>query len=174
MSLEIERKFLVRHPAWREQATGQKRLCQGYLANTTACSIRVRTASGQGWISVKGMHPGRIRSEYEYGIPESEAKEMLSTLADGPLIEKIRHRVPIGRHCFEIDEFMGASEGLVLAEIELTYEDEEFPRPPWLGDEVTEDARFYNFRLSSRPFGDWPAEVRQAVLQGQGTAGGAS
>lgn len=143
MSLEIERKFLVRNPAWREQAT------------------------------VKGMQPGRVRPEYEYGIPEAEAAEMLSAFAEGPLIEKFRHRVPVGHHCFEVDEFQGANEGLVVAEIELASLNEEFPRPEWLGDEVTEDTRFYNFRLSSQPFGDWPEEERQAVLQGLSPAGDA-
>lgn len=166
MSLEIERKFLVRNPAWREQATARERLLQGYLANTPACSVRVRTATGRGWVSVKGMQPGRVRPEYEYGIPEAEAAEMLSAFAEGPLIEKFRHRVPVGHHCFEVDEFQGANEGLVVAEIELASSDEEFPRPEWLGDEVTEDTRFYNFRLSSQPFGEWPEEVRQAALQG--------
>ncbi len=174
MNLEIERKFLVQSPAWREQASARERLCQGYLANTTQCSIRIRTASGRGWFSVKGMQPGRVRAEYEYGIPEGEAAEMLSAFAEGPVIEKIRHRVPVGRHCFEVDEFQGANEGLVVAEIELASAEEEFPRPQWLGDEVTEDVRFYNFLLSSRPFGGWPAAVRQAALRGQRADGGAS
>lgn len=174
MSLEIERKFLVKDAAWREQATGRERLRQGYLANTAACSVRVRTASGRGWVSVKGMQPGRVRQEFEYGIPETEAAEMLSAFAEGPLIEKIRHRVPVGRHCFEVDEFQGANEGLVVAEIELASGDEEFLRPSWLGDEVTEDPRFYNFRLSSRPFNVWPAADRRAALDGQSAVVGAS
>jgi adenylate cyclase len=171
MNLEIERKFLVQSTDWREQATGQERLRQGYLANTPTCSVRVRVATGRGWVSVKGMQPGRVRPEYEYRIPESNATEMLSAFAEGPLIEKIRHRVPVGRHCFEVDEFQGANEGLVIAEIELDSRDEEFPRPPWLGDEVTEDARFYNFRLSSEPFGGWPDARRQAALRGRSLAG---
>jgi len=171
MNLEIERKFLVRNPAWREQATAHERLRQGYLANTPTCSIRVRTATGRAWLSVKGMQADRVRPEYEYAVPESEATEMLSAFAEGPLIEKIRHQVPVGRHCFEVDEFQGANEGLVLAEIELASADEEFPHPPWLGEEVTEDARFYNFRLSSQPFGEWPAARRLAALRGQSPTG---
>lgn len=173
MNLEIERKFLVCSPAWREQATARERLSQGYLANTAACSIRVRTAAGRGWVSVKGMQPGRVRPEYEYAIPVSDAAEMLSAFAAGPLIEKTRHQVPVGRHRFEVDEFQGANEGLVVVEIELDTPDEEFPRPTWLGDEITEDARFYNFRLSSEPFRGWSEVRRRAARSGRIVAGDA-
>lgn len=148
-------------------------MSQGYLANTASCSIRVRTGAGRDSVSVKGMRPGRVRPEYEYAIPASEAAEMLSAFAESPLIEKTRHRVPVGRHCFDVDEFGGANEGLVVAEIELDSPDEEFPRPPWLGDEVTEDARFYNFRLSSEPFAGWPESRRLAALRGLNLAGDA-
>lgn len=174
MTLEVERKFLVRSPAWRERATSRERLSQGYLANTATCSIRVRTGAGKGWVSFKGMQAGRVRPEYEYGIPVAEATGLLSAFAEGPLVEKIRHRVPVGPHCFEVDEFQGANAGLVLAEIELEAPDEDFQRPPWLGDEVTEDARFYNFRLASEPFGRWTGERRWAALVGRNPAGESS
>jgi len=167
MNLEIERKFLVRDGRWRDGAIGQQRLQQGYLANTGTCSVRVRLAGGQGWISVKGMRPGRVRDEYEYAIPGAEASAMLTAFAGDPLIDKVRHRVPVGAQVFEVDEFAGANRGLVIAEIELDAPDQEFPHPPWLGDEVTDDGRYYNFRLASEPFGTWPEELRQAVARGR-------
>lgn len=170
MNPEIERKFLVRDGRWRDGATGRERLRQGYLANTATCSVRVRVGGGQGWISVKAMRPGRVRDEYEYVIPEKEAEAMLAAFVGDPLIDKIRHRVPIAGHVFEVDEFQGANDGLVIAEIELDAPDEEFPHPPWLGDEVTEDARYYNFRLVAEPFASWPVEQRQAVSRGCGSS----
>lgn len=173
MNVEIERKFLVRDGRWRDGSTGQQRLQQGYLANTAACSVRVRVAGSEAWISVKGMRPGRVRDEYEYAIPEADASAMLAAFAGEPLIDKVRHRVPAGGHVFEVDEFLGANRGLVIAEIELDAPDEEFPHPPWLGDEVTDDGRYYNFRLVSEPFGSWPEELRDAVARGRGRPEGA-
>lgn len=167
MNLEIERKFLVCDGRWRDGAKEQQRLQQGYLANTATCSVRLRIAAGQGWISVKGMRPGRVRDEYEYAIPAADATAMLALFAGDPLIDKVRHRVPVGAHIFEVDEFQGANQGLVIAEIELDAPDEEFPQPPWLGDEVTDDGRYYNFRLVSEPFGAWPEELRHAVARGR-------
>ena len=167
MNPEIERKFLVCDGRWRNGATGQQRLQQGYLANTATCSVRVRIAGGQGWISVKGMRPGRVRDEYEYAIPAVDATAMLAAFVGDPLIDKVRHCVPVGSHVFEVDEFQGANRGLVIAEIELDAPDEAFPQPPWLGDEVTDDGRYYNFRLVSEPFGAWPEELRQAVARGR-------
>lgn len=166
MKPEIERKFLVRDGRWRDGATGSERLRQGYLANTETCSVRVRIGGGQGWISVKAMRPGRVRDEYEYAIPEKEAEAMLAAFVGDPLIDKIRHRVPVAGHVFEVDEFQGANDGLVIAEIELDAPDEQFPRPPWLGDEVTDDIRYYNFRLVAEPFASWPEDLRQAVSRG--------
>ncbi len=166
MNLEIERKFLVCDGRWRDGATGRQRLQQGYLANTAACSVRVRVAGGQGWISVKGMRAGRMRDEYEYPVPEADAAAMLAAFVDDPLIDKVRHRVPVEGHVFEVDEFQGANRGLVIAEIELDAPDEEFPRPPWLGDEVTDDGRYYNFRLVTEPFDAWPDELQRAVARG--------
>lgn len=171
MSLEIERKFLVRSPDWRAQSAGSESLRQGYLANTRACSVRVRIAGKRSWLSVKGMQPGRVRPEYEYEIPERDATGMLASMIDGPAIEKIRHRVEVGGHRFEVDEFQGANRGLVVAEIELAAADEAFERPQWLGDEVTDDARYYNFRLVDEPFGQWPEPVRQAALAGRNAVG---
>ncbi|MEX1994633.1 MAG: CYTH domain-containing protein [Steroidobacteraceae bacterium] len=172
MSLEIERKFLVRDDRWRGQVAESGHLRQGYLANAPACSVRVRVAGHLAWLSVKGMQPGRVRDEFEYEIPGQDAEHMLAAFGGGTLVEKIRHRVPIGRHEFEVDEFLGANEGLVIAEIELDRPDEEFPRPPWLGDEVTDYARYYNFRLADAPFRGWPEALQRTVQQGQDANGG--
>lgn len=173
MNLEIERKFLVRDGRWRAEATGHRRLRQGYLANTAACSVRVRIGGGQGWISVKGMQRGRVRDEYEYPIPETDASGMLAAFVGDPLVDKVRHLVPAGRHVFEVDEFQGANQGLVIAEIELDAPDEEFPHPQWLGDEVTDDERYHNFRLAYEPFSSWPEPLREAVGRGRDRTGSA-
>lgn len=167
MSLEIERKFLVRDAGWRAGAGGCRQIRQGYLANTARCSVRLRVAGDQAWISVKEMRQGRSRAEYEYAVPTADATEMLAALAESPLVEKLRHRVDVGGHLFELDEFQGANAGLVIAEIELATPDEAFPRPAWLGDEVTDDQRFYNFRLAAEPFGAWPPAMRMAVAAGR-------
>ena len=166
MNLEIERKFLVKDDAWRQDAVTCAELRQGYLANTGTSSVRVRVAGGEAWLSVKSMRAGRAREEFEYPIPLADALALLGGFTEGPLVEKIRHRVPVGGHEFEVDEFQGANRGLVVAEVELDDANEEFARPRWLGDEVTDDARYYNFRLAGEPFRDWPAELRAAVAQG--------
>lgn len=166
MTREIERKFLVRDGRWRGLATSSRRLRQGYIANTARSSVRVRAADGQAWLSVKAMTPGRVRDEFEYEIPVADALQLLSGHADGPLIEKTRFDVPIGGHRFEVDEFSGANLGLVIAEIELGDPDEDFPRPDWLGTEVTDESRFYNFRLASEPFSCWLPDIRERVLAG--------
>jgi len=166
MTLEIERKFLVTGDAWRRDAIACAELRQGYLANTATSSVRVRAAGTEGWLSVKAMRAGRSREEFEYAIPLTDALALLDEFTEGAPVEKIRHRVPVGRHEFEVDEFQGANHGLVVAEVELDHADEEFPRPRWLGDEVTDDARYYNFRLAREPFCDWPADLRAAVARG--------
>ena len=166
MNLEIERKFLVKDDGWRADAVASTALRQGYLANTAASSVRVRIAGGEGWLSVKAMRTGRSREEFEYAIPLADARALLDGFSEGPPIEKTRHRVPVGSHAFEIDEFAGANHGLVIAEVELDDPEEQFPRPRWLGDEVTDDARFYNVRLAREPFCDWPAALRGAVSRG--------
>ena len=172
MGIEIERKFLVRGDAWRGAARSVTEMKQGYLANTGACSVRLRVAGERAWLSVKAMSPGPARAEYEYALPAADAREMLATLAQGPLVWKRRHAVPVGAHRFEVDEFLGENQGLVVAEIELSAADESFPHPPWLGAEVTEDVRFYNFRLASEPFGSWSAERRRACGRGERPAEG--
>lgn len=163
MGVEIERKFLVADDAWRAAATSREVLRQGYLANTAKASVRVRRAGDRGWLSAKSMTRGLVRQEYEYEIPLADAERMLDTLCDGPLVEKVRHLVPVGAHVWEIDEFLGDNAGLIVAELELDAPDEAFERPAWLGVEVTQEERYYNFRLAERPFRQWTAAERSAA-----------
>ncbi|MGQ0383352.1 MAG: CYTH domain-containing protein [Gammaproteobacteria bacterium] len=172
MSLEIERKFLVRDDGWRRQVQDSARLSQGYLANTGRCSVRVRVSGSRAWLSIKSMRAGPSRAEFEYEIPIADGAAIFSDFAAAPSVEKHRHRVPVGRYCFEVDEFEGENRGLVLAEVELDSEAEEFPRPAWLGEEVTDDARFRNFRLADQPFSGWPPSWRRLVVAGRAPGGG--
>lgn len=157
MAIEIERKFLVTGDGWRAHARRRTLLRQGYLANTARASVRVRLAGRGGWLSVKEMVPGRARAEYEARIAAADARQMLERLCEGALIEKWRHLVFYRRCEWEVDEFLGDNAGLVIAELELSSVNQRFPRPGWLGAEVTDDERYYNFRLSQRPFRHWPA-----------------
>ena len=152
MPTEIERKFLVTGTAWRTP-DGQ-RLVQGYLNRDKARTVRVRVAGPLGFLTIKGVTTGATRAEFEYPIPLDEAEALLA-LCDGPLIEKIRHRVAVGGLLWEVDEFLGDNAGLVVAEVELTHEDQVFERPPWVGEEVTADSRYFNSALASHPFSRW-------------------
>lgn len=156
MAIEIERKFRVIDDAWRGAVGSSTLLRQGYLANTTRASIRVRVAGETAVLSVKAMTPGRSREEFEAEIAVEDAREMLAHLCEGPPIEKWRHIVVHAGDRWEIDEFLGDNAGLVIAELELDSEDQDFARPAWLGDEVTDDERYYNFRLSRHPYRLWP------------------
>jgi adenylate cyclase len=162
MGIEIERKFRLANEGWRAQVSGKTLLRQGYIANTARASVRVRLAGDEGWLSVKAMTRALSRAEYETVIPAQEANEMLERLCEGPLIEKWRHIVSYQGSEWEIDEFLGANAGLVIAELELQAEDAQFARPPWLGVEVTYDERYYNFRLSEKPYRHWPENLQAA------------
>jgi adenylate cyclase len=155
MSLEIERKYLLKNDAWRICAHHCERLRQGYLNNETYCSVRVRTTDERAWLNIKGVTIGAQRQEFEYEIPLADAHEMLNTLSRKPVIEKMRYFVNVGQHVWEIDEFEGDNSGLVVAEIELGHPDEDFEKPDWLGKEVTDDVRYYNTSLSNTPFKNW-------------------
>lgn len=162
MAIEIERKFLVTDDRWRAAVSSSTLLRQGYLANTTRASVRVRIAGDEAWLSVKAMTPGVARAEYEAPIPVADAREILEDLCEGPLIEKWRHIVVYAGERWEIDEFLGDNAGLVVAEVELESETQAFARPDWLGAEVTHQQRYYNFRLSQQPYGQWPESLRDA------------
>lgn len=160
MATEIERKFLLKDDSWRAQADVGTPMRQGYLIAASAqqqpkASVRVRIAGEEANLNIKSATLGVTRQEYEYPIPLHEANEMLDTLADGPLIEKTRYHVPHGGHTWEIDVFSGDNAGLVVAEVELAAADEPFQRPPWLGEEVSDDPRYYNVCLVQHPFKDW-------------------
>ena len=152
MGTEIERKFLVRGTDWRQGEP--TRLRQGYLSRDKARTVRVRIAGKRAYLTIKGLSRGASRSEYEYEIPLHDAEELLE-LCDRPLVEKDRYRVKHGEATWEIDEFLGANAGLVVAEIELEEEAQSFERPSWLSMEVTHDARYFNSSLSAAPYQSW-------------------
>ena len=156
MGIEIERKFLVTGDAWRVQAAGQTRFSQGYLCRDPARTVRVRIAGEQAFLTIKGATHGATRAEFEYALPLADAQALLA-LCDGPVVEKIRHLCPHEGMTWEVDEFLGANAGLVVAEIELESEGQPFAHPAWLGDEVTGDGRYVNANLAVRPFTGWPA-----------------
>lgn len=162
MGVEIERKFLVTGDAWRHAAARRERMTQGYLANTSRSSVRVRRAGERAWLSAKSMTAAIERLEFEYAIPVADAEQMLERLCEGPLVDKVRHYVHVGAHEWEIDEFLGANAGLVVAELELDAVDEPYERPAWLGAEVTHAARYYNFNLATRPYSTWSDAERGA------------
>ena len=155
MAIEIERKFLVTGP-FRDQATRAVRIVQGYLSSVPERAVRVRIAGDRAFLTVKGSGSasGVSRFEWETEIPVADAEAMLGLCEPG-VIDKVRHDVPVGRHTFEVDEFAGENEGLVVAELELSDEDETYERPAWLGAEVTGDARYYNASLARRPYRTW-------------------
>lgn len=155
MAVEIERKFLVQNDDWRSHVYEQREIRQGYLANNDRCSVRVRISNQSANINVKSMTLGVSRAEYEYSIPVEEAHELLDTLCQKPLIEKIRYLVKYADKVWEIDEFAGDNQGLIVAEVELESEGELFKLPAWIGSEVSSLERYYNMRLTHYPFKDW-------------------
>jgi CYTH domain-containing protein len=155
MPKEIERKFLVKSEAWRADAGAGELYRQGYLSIDKARTVRVRVAGGKAWVTIKGLSDGPSRDEYEYSIPADEAREMIDHLCLQPIIAKTRYRVPRGDLVWEIDEFEGENEGLVVAEIELPSADTEFMLPAWAGIEVTDDPRYFNSSLILHPYTRW-------------------
>lgn len=153
MALEIERKFLLADGRWRDRVSRSTRIAQGYLGGD-ACSVRVRIEDKQGSLNIKSKQLGVVRQEFEYGIPLQDAEALLE-LACGQVLRKLRHYIEMEGHVWEIDEFEGANAGLVVAEIELEAVDASFPRPDWLGEEVTDDARYYNVNLMREPYSRW-------------------
>ncbi|OKH18922.1 CYTH domain-containing protein [[Limnothrix rosea] IAM M-220] len=160
MAQEIERKFLVIGDRWRGLAEGIY-YRQGYLQRQPERTVRVRLAGEQGILTIKGKTTGISRLEYEYSIPKADAITMLDHLGDRPQVEKKRYRIPLGDFIWEIDEFFGENTGLIVAEIELQFENQPFPLPPWIGLEVTHLSRYYNANLVSHPFCQWTATEQQ-------------
>lgn len=151
MAQEIERKFLVTSDTWRQAVIARRHLTQFYLAASGLSSVRVRIVDrADARLTIKSAEPGVRRSEFEYAIPVEDADAMLP-LAVGHVISKQRHIVPAGDLRWEIDVFQGIHEGLVIAEIEFVSIEQTFGRPEWLGEEVTDDPRYYNAALALRP-----------------------
>jgi len=159
MAVEIERKFLISNDAWRQFSDAGNRMQQGYFAGPTetqpSASIRVRIDNDHAYLNIKSYELSISRQEYEYEIDRGDAKTMLKTLCEKPLIEKVRYKIVAGEHTWEIDVFEGDNEGLIVAEIELTHENQHFTKPSWIGDEVSDDPRYYNVSLIKHPYKEW-------------------
>jgi len=190
MATEIERKFLVVGDDWKTQTQRSQRLVQGYLTSGSSpsipkaidgregprpnaadgrerppspagarCSVRVRIGGDRAWLNIKSAIAGIERREYEYAIPPPDAQRMLAEFCPA-VVEKIRHHVPFAGALFEVDEFLGDNAGLLVAEIELQSPTDEYPRPSWLGPEVSDRPRYYNVNLLQHPYSRWNARER--------------
>ena len=158
--LEIERKFLVRDTAYRREASETFEMVQAFLSTDPERTVRVRKIGDAGWLTIKGITrgDGTTRREWEYAIPGDEAASLLEICLPGA-IRKTRFTVPFGPYVFEVDEFHGENQGLVLAEVELPSADATFNKPSWLGKEVTGDPAYYNSQLSQKPYTTWKKET---------------
>ena len=156
MAQEIERKFLVKNDAFKSEAFKRMRITQGYLSSVPERTVRVRIKGDKGFITIKGIanESGVSRYEWEKEIAISEVEELLKLCEPG-IIDKTRFNVKSGKHTFEVDEFYGENEGLVIAEIELSSENENFEKPEWIGKEVTGDEKYYNSMLTKKPYKSW-------------------
>jgi adenylate cyclase len=154
VNLEIERKFLVRDDSWRTLAQGH-RLRQGYLSSHPDRVVRIRIEGTAALMTIKGRTTGATRGEWEYPVPLEDAAVFLDQLCEQPIIDKTRYRIAYQGMLWEVDEFHGDNAGLVVAEIELTSEDQAFAKPEWIGDEVTHDSRYFNANLLHHPYKDW-------------------
>lgn len=154
--IEIERKFLTTSNTFKTEAFAKNRITQGYLSSVSGRTVRVRIKGDKGFLTIKGAsnESGISRFEWEKEIPADEAQKLLQLCEEG-VIDKTRFEVKVGNHIFEVDEFYGENEGLIMAEIELGSESETFEKPIWLGKEVTNDKRYYNSYLSKNPFKNW-------------------
>lgn len=154
MAKEIERKYLVKADAWKVPANGTT-IRQGYLSSVKERVVRVRTKGPKAFLTIKGLTKGISRSEFEYEIPVEDADLLLTNLCEQPLIEKTRYKEVYQGHTWEIDVFFGANGGLIVAEVELTDENEKLALPAWAGEEVSADPRYFNSNLIANPFCKW-------------------
>ena len=154
--MEVERKFMVRGNSYRQLAYASDRIKQGYICSGHGRTVRVRLRGGRGYLTIKGpsLDGGLSRYEFEKEIAPDEA-EQLFRLCEPGIIDKTRYLVKSGQHTFEVDEFYGENEGLVMAEVELSAPDEPYEKPAFIGKEVTGDRRFYNSHLRVNPFSAW-------------------
>lgn len=155
MATEIERKFIVRGD-FSADVYDSQRIVQGYICSQPGRTVRVRIRGEKGYLTIKGPSDakGLSRYEFEREIPLADAEQLL-TLCEPGAIDKVRHLVRVGQHTWEVDVFHGANEGLIMAEIELTSEDEPFDKPAWIGKEVSGDRRYYNSMLTKQPYSGW-------------------
>lgn len=160
--LEIERKFLVCGEGYKQQAFHHSRIKQGYISSRRGATVRVRLRDGQGFLTIKGPSDakGMSRYEFEKEISAEEAAHLFELCEPG-IIDKTRYLVRAGNHTFEVDEFYGDNEGLVMAEVELQSETETFEKPSFIGQEVTGDRRYYNSHLREYPYSQWPTSEKQ-------------
>ncbi|MBU8881513.1 CYTH domain-containing protein [Kaistella sp. DKR-2] len=156
MALEIERKFLVKEKLWQQSDKPSGEFFrQGYLLTDPVKTVRVRQTADKGFITIKGISVGATRTEYEYEIPASDAEELLNEFS-GSELSKTRYKIFFEGKLWEVDEFLGDNEGLIVAEIELESEDENFALPEWVDVEVTSEEKYYNSNLTLNPFKNWP------------------
>ena len=156
MALEIERKFLVLDDSYKHEAFSKSHILQGYICSGRGKTVRIRIRDDRAYITIKGpsLDGGLSRYEFEQEIPLDDARQLMKLCEPGT-IDKTRWLVKSGRHTFEVDEFFGDNEGLVMAEVELAYEDEPYEKPDFIGKEVTGDRRYYNGHLRSNPYKMW-------------------
>lgn len=158
MAKEIERKFLVNDNSYKKVCMGIL-YKQGYLNSNPERTVRVRIADNKGFLTIKDRAIGLTRSEFEYEIPYEDAQQILQDICEKPIIEKTRYKYDYMGYIWEIDEFHGENEGLVIAEIELNNENESFSLPEWVGEEVTHDCRYFNSYLIKNPFQNWSKKL---------------
>ncbi|BDI19057.1 CYTH domain-containing protein [Nostoc cf. commune SO-36] len=154
MAKEIERKYLVLGDSWRGLAEGNV-YRQGYIATQDKVAVRIRVVGEKSYLTIKGPSIKYSRLEFEYPIPVEDAQEMLETLCERPFIEKVRYKIEWRGLIWEIDEFDGVNKGLILAEVELSDENQQIELPTWIGQEVSDDARYFNSNLVKHPFSQW-------------------
>lgn len=154
--IEIERKFLVNSSLFKQEAFRSTRIIQGFLNTDKERTVRIRLKGEVGFITVKGTSSsnGLSRFEWEKQITKEDAESLLKLCEPG-IIDKTRFEIKVGKHTFEVDEFYGENDGLVVAEVELGAETELFTKPNWLGEEVTGNIKYYNSQLSKQPFKHW-------------------
>lgn len=153
MGIEIERKFLVKDTGFLEAYSGEF-LAQGYLSAEPKRTVRVRIKGEKAWLTIKGKNEGIKRSEFEYEIPISDAQELIK-MCKGEIVEKIRYKIEVDGYIWEVDKFLGKNDGLILAEIELSDENENPSLPSWVSEEVSSDSRYFNSYLFLHPYTAW-------------------
>ncbi len=155
MASEIERKFLVKRESWAAPEVGGVQFRQGYLSIDPERTVRVRIAGRDAFLTIKGLTRGIERREFEYRVPREDVETMLDELCVKPLIEKVRYRVEFSGRVWEVDEFFGENDGLLLAEVELPQAEAKVELPPWAGKEVSADPRYFNSNLARNPYKRW-------------------